>query len=113
PTRRSADLDRRTLRHTFTRGKTMFFALRDLRTARWRFALITGVVLMLSVLVAGLLGLTAGLSNQSVSALKSLGSTGSRFVLPADVSGPVGLDRAALPDVVRAEVAGAGGAAGP
>ena len=40
----------------------MFFALRDLRTARWRFALITGVVLLLSVLVAGLLGLTAGLA---------------------------------------------------
>lgn len=76
----------------------MFFALRDLRTAKWRFALITGVVLMLSVLVAGLLGLTSGLSNQSVSALKSLGSTGSSFVLPADDKGPIDLDRAALTD---------------
>ncbi|GAA3519632.1 ABC transporter permease [Dietzia aurantiaca] len=74
----------------------MFFALRDLRTARWRFALITGVVLLLSVLVAGLLGLTAGLANQSVSALRSLGSGGASFVLPADESGPVDLDRAAL-----------------
>lgn len=76
----------------------MFFALRDLRTARWRFALITGVVLLLSVLVAGLLGLTAGLANQSVSALRSLGSGGASFVLPADESGPVDLDRAALTD---------------
>lgn len=91
----------------------MFFALRDLRTARWRFALITGVVLMLSVLVAGLLGLTAGLSHQSVSALKSLGSTGSSFVLPADDSGPVDLDRAALTDEQVAEVAAADGSAVP
>ena len=74
----------------------MFFALRELRTARWRFALITGVVLMLSVLVAGLLGLTAGLAHQSVSALRALGSDGSGFVLPADDSGAVDLDRAAL-----------------
>ena len=76
----------------------MFFALRDLRTARWRFALITGVVLLLSVLVAGLLGLTAGLANQSVSALRALGSNDSSFVLPADESGPVDIDRAALTD---------------
>lgn len=74
----------------------MFFALRDLRTARWRFALITGVVLLLSVLVAGLLGLTAGLTNQSVSALRALGSGGASFVLPADESGLVDLDRASL-----------------
>lgn len=76
----------------------MFFALRDLRTARWRFTLITGVVLLLSVLVAGLLGLTAGLSNQSVSALRALGSGGSSFVLPTDDKGVVDLDRAALTD---------------
>lgn len=76
----------------------MFFALRDLRTARWRFALITGVVLLLSVLVAGLLGLTAGLANQSVSALRALGSGGASFVLPADESGPVDIDRAGLTD---------------
>lgn len=82
----------------------MFFALRDLRTARWRFALITGVVLMLSVLVAGLLGLTAGLANQSVSALRALGSTGASFVLPADDGGPIDLDRAALTDEDVAEV---------
>ena len=76
----------------------MFFALRDLRTARGRFALITGVVLLLSVLVAGLLGLTAGLAHQSVSALRALGSDGSGFVLPSDDKGAVDLDRAALTD---------------
>lgn len=91
----------------------MFFALRDLRTARWRFALITGVVLMLSVLVAGLLGLTAGLSNQSVSALKALGSDGSSFVLPADDKGPIDLDRAALTDDQVATVAAEDPAAVP
>ena len=53
---------------------------------------------MLSVLVAGLLGLTAGLSNQSVSALRALGSGGSSFVLPTDDKGVVDLDRAALTD---------------
>ncbi|MET3859739.1 putative ABC transport system permease protein [Dietzia sp. 2505] len=74
----------------------MFFALRDLRTARGRFALITGVVLLLSVLVAGLLGLTAGLAHQSVSALRALGSGDATFVLPADEDGAVDLDRAAL-----------------
>ena len=58
----------------------MFFAFRELRTARWRFALITGVVLMLSVLVAGLLGLTSGLANQSVSALRELGTFSRRHV---------------------------------
>ncbi|MFJ5869671.1 FtsX-like permease family protein [Dietzia maris] len=85
----------------------MFFALRELRTARWRFALITGVVLMLSVLVAGLLGLTAGLAHQSVSALRALGADGSGFVLPADDSGAVDLDRAALTaDQVAAVAAG-------
>lgn len=74
----------------------MFFALRDLRTARGRFALITGVVLLLSVLVAGLLGLTAGLAHQSVSALRALGGGDSTFVLPADEDGAVDLDRASL-----------------
>lgn len=91
----------------------MFFALRELRTARWRFALITGVVLMLSVLVAGLLGLTAGLSNQSVSALKALGSTGSSFVLPADSDGAIDLDRAALNEQQVTGVTAADGSAVP
>ncbi|EYT57979.1 ABC transporter substrate-binding protein [Dietzia sp. UCD-THP] len=74
----------------------MYFALRDLRTAQGRFALIAGVVLLLSVLVAGLLGLTAGLAHQSVSALRALGSGDSSFVLPADENGAVDLDRAAF-----------------
>lgn len=91
----------------------MFFALRELRAARWRFALITGVVFMLSVLVAGLLGLTAGLSSQSVSALKALGSTDSNFVLPADGDGAVDLDRAALTLEQVTEVIAADGSAVP
>lgn len=91
----------------------MFFALRDLRTARWRFALITGVVLLLSVLVAGLLGLTAGLAGQSVSALRALGSSGAGFVLPADESGPVDIDSAALTDEQFAAVTDSDPAAVP
>ena len=82
----------------------MFFALRDLRSARWRFVLITGVVLLLSVLVAGLLGLTAGLANQSVSALRALGASDASFIVPADDKGPVDLDRAALTDEQVADV---------
>lgn len=91
----------------------MFFALRDLRTARWRFALITGVVLLLSVLVAGLLGLTAGLANQSVSALRALGSDDASFVLPADESGPIDIDRAALSEEQIAAVADSDSSAVP
>lgn len=50
----------------------MFVALRDLRSARGRFVLITLVVLMVAVLVSFLSGLTAGLRHQNVSAIEAV-----------------------------------------
>ncbi|GCD18734.1 ABC transporter substrate-binding protein [Cellulomonas algicola] len=50
----------------------MFVALRDLRHARGRFALISTVVLLVAVLVTFLSSLTAGLARASVSALTDL-----------------------------------------
>lgn len=52
----------------------MFVGLRDLRFAKGRFALISGVVLLLTVLVGFLSGLTAGLAAQNISGLLSLGA---------------------------------------
>ena len=50
----------------------MFVALRDLRAARGRFALITLVVVLVAVLVSFLSGLASGLAQQNVSALREL-----------------------------------------
>ena len=58
----------------------MFVALRELRSARWRFALITGVVFLLALLVTGLSGLTSGLGHQNVSAVKALGGGSGGYV---------------------------------
>lgn len=50
----------------------MFVAWRDLRAARGRFALIAGVVALITVLVGFLSGLTGGLAAQNVSAVMNL-----------------------------------------
>lgn len=50
----------------------MFVALRDLRAARGRFALISIVVLLVALLVSFLSGLTAGLGHQNISAIESV-----------------------------------------
>ena len=72
----------------------MFVALRELRSARWRFALITGVVFLLALLVTGLSGLTSGLGLQNVSAVKALG--GGSFAVAGGDGQDVDLDRSAL-----------------
>lgn len=51
----------------------MFLATRDLRFAKGRFALMGGVVALITLLLVMLSGLTAGLADQSTSALKNLG----------------------------------------
>lgn len=56
----------------------MFVAWRDLRAARGRFALIAGVVALITMLVGFLTGLTGGLAGQNVSAV--LGLDASRIV---------------------------------
>lgn len=50
----------------------MFVALRDLRHARGRFLLVTGVVALLAMLVGLLSGLTGGLAQQNISAMVAL-----------------------------------------
>ncbi|MFL4474341.1 ABC transporter permease [Paeniglutamicibacter sp. MACA_103] len=52
----------------------MFLAIRDIRFARGRFALMGSVVALITLLLVMLSGLTAGLGDQSTSALKNLGS---------------------------------------
>lgn len=53
----------------------MFLALRDIRFAKGRFALMGSVVALITLLLVMLSGLTAGLGDQSTSALKNLGPT--------------------------------------
>lgn len=62
----------------------MFLAVRDLRFARGRFALMGAVIALISLLVVLLSGLTAGLSDQSVSAVRSLPADRLAFTSPAD-----------------------------
>lgn len=62
----------------------MFLALRDLSFARGRFGLMAGVIGLITVLVVLLSGLTAGLSNQSVSAITSLPANRLSFAEPAN-----------------------------
>ncbi|MBE7191161.1 MAG: ABC transporter permease [Gordonia polyisoprenivorans] len=71
----------------------MFVAIRDLRRARGRFALITLVVVLVSVLVTFLGGLTAGLRHQNISALQSL--PGSMIVF-ADTGSAPSFDQSVL-----------------
>ncbi|MDO5662526.1 MAG: ABC transporter permease [Brachybacterium sp.] len=56
----------------------MFVALRDLRFARGRFALIGSVVALITILVGFLSGLTGGLAQQNISAI--LAMPGDRIV---------------------------------
>jgi putative ABC transport system permease protein len=50
----------------------VFIALRDLRAAKGRFALLGSVVALMVLMVVMLSGLTAGLGNEGISALKRL-----------------------------------------
>lgn len=71
----------------------MYVALRDLRRARGRFALITAVVLLVTVLVTFLSGLTAGLSHQNISAVQQLPGTSVVF---ADTGSAASFDESSL-----------------
>ncbi|MEO3934505.1 FtsX-like permease family protein [Micrococcaceae bacterium Sec7.4] len=52
----------------------MFLAIRDIRFAKGRFALMGGVVALITLLLVMLSGLTAGLGDQSTSAIDKLGA---------------------------------------
>ncbi|WP_285247779.1 ABC transporter permease [Pseudarthrobacter sp. efr-133-R2A-89] len=60
----------------------MFLAIRDIRFAKGRFAMMGGVVALISLLLVMLSGLTAGLAEQSTSAIGKLGASAAR---PVDV----------------------------
>ena len=61
----------------------MYLALRDLRFAKGRFLLMGGVVALITLLLVLLSGLTAGLGNQSTSALAALPADQIVFGAPA------------------------------
>ncbi len=62
----------------------MFIALRDLRFARGRFALLGGVIALMTMMVVLLTGLTAGLGAASVSAVAALPVDAIVLQRPAD-----------------------------
>ncbi|MEU3898949.1 FtsX-like permease family protein [Streptomyces sp. NPDC045251] len=62
----------------------MFVALRDLTFAKGRFALMGGVVVLITLLVGLLSGLTAGLARENISAVTSLPAGRIAFAAPSD-----------------------------
>ncbi|MER7918658.1 MULTISPECIES: ABC transporter permease [unclassified Streptomyces] len=66
----------------------MFVAWRDLRFAKGRFALMGTVVVLITLLVGLLSGLTAGLGRQNISAITGLPATAIAFQAPARGQGP-------------------------
>ncbi|OKI01149.1 ABC transporter substrate-binding protein [Streptomyces sp. CB02923] len=62
----------------------MFVAWRDLRFAKGRFALMGTVIVLITVLVGLLSGLTAGLGRENTSAITSLPADRLAFTAPAD-----------------------------
>ena len=62
----------------------MFLALRDIRFAKGRFALMGGVVALITLLLVMLSGLTAGLGDQSTSAIAKLGTGTGGVSRPVD-----------------------------
>ena len=62
----------------------MFLALRDIRFAKGRFALMGGVVALITLLLVMLSGLTAGLGDQSTSAIAKLGTGNGGASKPVD-----------------------------
>ena len=62
----------------------MFLALRDIRFAKGRFALMGGVVALITLLLVMLSGLTAGLGDQSTSAIAKLGTGTAGASRPVD-----------------------------
>ncbi|WP_433875594.1 ABC transporter permease [Sinomonas atrocyanea] len=63
----------------------MFLAVRDIRYAKGRFALMGGVVALITLLLVMLSGLTAGLGDQSTSAIARLGAVSPAAVPPRAV----------------------------
>src|SRR6476661_10357218 len=64
------------------RRNNVFLAIRDIRFAKGRFAMMGGVVALITLLLVMLSGLTAGLAEQSTSAIGRLGSSAAK---PVDI----------------------------
>lgn len=62
----------------------MFLSIRDLRFAKGRFTLMSSALFLISLMVVMLSGLTTGLGNQSIAAVKHLGADNFAFGEPAD-----------------------------
>jgi len=62
----------------------VFVAWRDLKFAKGRFALMGGVIVLITVLVGLLSGLTGGLAQQNISAITGLPANEIAFQKPAD-----------------------------
>ena len=67
---------RHSLPHLLFGKAEMFLGSRDLRHAKGRFALIGGVVALITLLVVMLTGLAAGLGRESVAAVSTLPERG-------------------------------------
>ena len=67
---------------------SMFIAIRDLRFARGRFALLGGVIALMTLMVVLLSGLTAGLGHASVSAVEALPVDAIAFQEPTEGQDP-------------------------
>lgn len=70
--------------HPDRRKYNVFLAIRDIRFAKGRFALMGGVVALVTLLLVLLSGLTAGLGDQSTSAIGKLGAGSGDGTRPVD-----------------------------
>lgn len=70
--------------HSRERPSSVFVAWKDLRFAKGRFALMGVVVVLITVLVGLVSGLTAGLAHQNISAITDLRADRLAFAAPAD-----------------------------
>lgn len=68
-------------------ARTVFVAWRDLRFAKGRFALMGTVIVLITLLVGLLSGLTAGLGQQNISAITGLPASRIAFDAPGDGEG--------------------------
>ncbi|ARZ67169.1 peptide ABC transporter permease [Streptomyces albireticuli] len=76
----------------------MFVALRDIRFARGRFALMATVVALITTLVVFLYGLTGGLAREATSAVAGLPADRVVFGAPAGAAPEVSFSNSALDD---------------